>query len=200
MGGLPPEKGLATEGGEVVLEKGGEAVLEIVTESVIPRWRVLWTHSNCEQLVADQLAARGFDPFLPTVETWCRRGGVRQLSRVPLFRGYLFLNHAMDKASYLEVYKARGLVRVLGERWDRLDAVPDPEIEAIQKCLHSGFPVLPYPYLREGQRVRITRGPLADLEGIVVRGSPKKGLLVVSVNLLRRSIAVQLDCTFLEAA
>src|SRR5207253_6222835 len=76
VGGLPPEKGLATEGGEVVLEKGDEAVLEIATESVTPRWRVLWTHSNCEQLVADQLAARGFDPFLPTVETWCRRGGV----------------------------------------------------------------------------------------------------------------------------
>ena len=190
--GLPPEKGLET--------KGGEALPEIVTESVIPRWRVLWTHSNCEQLVSDQLAARGFDPFLPTVEAWSRRGGVRHLSRTPLFRGYLFLRHAMDKASYLEVYKARGLVRVLGERWDRLDVVPDCEIEAIQKLLHSGLPILPYSYLREGQRVRITRGPLADVEGIIVRGNPKKGLLVVSVNLLRRSIAVQLDCTVLEAA
>ena len=106
----------------------------------------------------------------------------------------------MDKASYLEVYKARGLVRILGERWDHLDAVPDSEVEAIRRFLHCGLPVLPYPYLREGQRVRITRGPLADVEGIVVRGSPKKGLLVVSVNLLRRSIAVQLDCTVLEAA
>jgi len=200
VGGLPPEKGLGAKEDDVLLEKGGASLLEIVTESVTPRWRVLWTHSNCEQLVHDQLAAKGFDPFLPTVETWCRRGGVRRLSRVPLFRGYLFLNHAMDKASYLEVYKARGLVRVLGERWDRLDVVPDPEIEAIQKLLHSDLPILPYPYLREGQRVRITRGPLADVEGIVVRGSPKKGLLVVSVNLLRRSIAVQLDCTFLEAA
>jgi len=190
--GLPPEKGLET--------KGGEALPEIVTESVIPRWRVLWTHSNCEQLVSDQLAARGFDPFLPTVEAWSRRGGVRHLSRTPLFRGYLFLSHAMDKASYLEVYKARGLVRLLGERWDRLDAVPDAEIEAIQKLIHSGSPILPYPYLREGQRVRIRRGPLADVEGIVVRVSPKKGLLVVSVNLLRRSIAVHVDCTLLQAA
>jgi transcriptional antiterminator NusG len=173
---------------------------EVAIESVTPRWRVLWTHSNCEQLVRDQLAAKGFELFLPTIEAWSRRGGARLLSRVPLFRGYLFLRHAMDKVSYLEVYKARGLVRVLGERWDRLEAVPDPEIEAIQRFLHSGLPILPYPYLREGQRVRITRGPLADVEGIVVRGSPKKGLLVVSVNLLRRSIAVQLDCTFLEAA
>jgi transcription antitermination factor NusG len=106
----------------------------------------------------------------------------------------------MDKASYLEVYKARGLVRVLGERWDRLDAVPDSEVEAIQKLVHSSLPILPYPYLREGQRVRISRGPLTDVEGILVRGNPKKGLLVVSVDLLQRSVAVHLDCTMLEAA
>jgi len=180
--------------------KGGEALPESVTEPVIPRWRVLWAHSNCEQLVYDQLTARGFDLFLPSVEVWSRRGGARRLSRVPLFGGYLFLRHAMDKASYLEVYKARGLVRVLGERWDRLDAVPDSEIEAIQKLVHSRLPVLPYPYLREGQRVRITRGPLADVEGILVRGNPKTGLLVVSVGLLQRSVAVHLDCTMLEAA
>jgi transcriptional antiterminator NusG len=180
--------------------KGGEALAEIVAESMTPRWRVLWTHSNCEQLVCDQLAAKGFDLFLPTVETWGRRGGVRRLTRAPLFRGYLFLRHALDKTSYLEVYKTRGLVRVLGERWDRLEVVPDAEIASIQRILDADLPILPHPYLREGQRVRITRGPLADLEGILVRANPKKGLLVVSVNLLRRSIAVQLDCTLLEAA
>ena len=180
--------------------KGGEALPEIVTGSGMARWRVLWTHSNYEQLVYDQLAAKGFDLFLPTAEAWSRRGGVRRLSRVPLFRGYLFLRHAMDKASYLEVYKTRGLVRILGERWDRLDVVPESDIEAIQKLLHSGLPILPYAYLREGQRVRITRGPLADVEGILVRMNPKKGLLVVSVDLLQRSVAVHLDCTMLEAA
>jgi len=161
---------------------------------------VLWTHSNAEQLVYGQLATKGFELFLPTVEAWCRRAGIRRLSRLPLFRGYLFLRHAMDKASYLEVCKARGLVRVLGDRWDDLAMVPDAEIEAIQRLVGSRLPMLPHPYLREGQRVRITRGPLADVEGILVRMNPKKGLLVVSVNLLRRSVAVQLDCTALEAA
>jgi transcription termination/antitermination protein NusG len=150
--------------------------------------------------VSDQLAAKGFELFLPTVDSWCRRGGVRRLTRLPLFRGYVFLRHAMDKASYVEVCKARGLVRVLGERWDRLDIVPDAEIQAVERLVGARVPLLPHAYLREGQRVRITRGPLADLEGILVRVNPKKGLLVVSVNLLRRSVAVQLDCTALEAA
>src|SRR5947207_8930660 len=151
--------------------KGGEALSEIVAESVAPRWWVLWTHSNCEQLVSDQLATKGFDLFLPTVEAWSRRGGVRRLSRVPMFAGYLFLRHAMDKASYLEVYKARGLVRLLGERWDRLDAVPDAEIEAIRRVVHADRPILPYPYVLEGQRVRLPKGPLRDLEGILLRAT-----------------------------
>ena len=106
----------------------------------------------------------------------------------------------MDKASYLEICRARGLVRMLGESWDRLEAVSDPEIAAIEKLVRCNLPIFPYPYLREGQRVRITRGPLAEVEGIIVRGNPKNGLLVVSVDLLRRSVAVQLDCTLLEAA
>jgi len=163
-------------------------------------WRVAWTRSNCEQLVYDQLVTKGFDLFLPTAEAWSRRGRFRVRGRVPLFRGYLFLRHAVDKASYLEVCKARGLVRLLGQRWDQLEAVPDSEVDAIQKLVRSELPVFPYPFLREGQRVRITNGPLADVEGILVRGNPKQGLVVVSVGLLRRSVAVQLDCTLLEAA
>ena len=167
-------------------------------ESDTLRWRVAWTRSNCEQLVYDQLATKGFDLFLPTAEAWSRRGRLRVRNRIPLFRGYLFLRHAMDKASYLEVCKARGLVRVLGQRWDQLEAVPDSEIVAIQKLVGSELPVFPYPFLREGQRVRITEGPLAGVEGMMVRGNPKKGLVVVSVELLRRSVAVQLDCTVME--
>jgi len=192
MIGQTPENGIET--------KGGEALPEIETEQTTPPWRVLWTRSNCERLVYDQLAPKGFDLFLPTAEAWSRRGGVRVRGRIPLFKGYLFLRHAVDKANHLEICKARGLVRMLGERWDRLESVADSEIAAIRKLVRSELPIFPYPYLGEGQRVRITAGPLADVEGIVVRGNPKKGLLVVSVELLRRSVAVHLDCTMLEAA
>ena len=89
---------------------------EIVEESGALPWRVAWTRSNCEQLVYDQLVPKGFDLFLPTAEAWSRRGRLRVRGRVPLFRGYVFVRHAVDKASYLEIYKARGLVRLLGKR------------------------------------------------------------------------------------
>jgi len=179
--------------------KGGEALPAVVEPTNIP-WRVAWTHSNCEQLVYDQLVPKGFNVFLPTAEAWTRRGGSRVRGRVPLFRGYLFLRHAVDKATYVEVCKARGIVRLLGQRWDQLEVVPDSEIDAIQKLVRSELPIFPYPFLREGERVRIKGGPLADVEGILVGRNPKKGLVVVSVELLRRSVAVRVDCTLIDAA
>ena len=158
-------------------------------------WYALWTRSHCERLVHDQLIAKGFDAFLPTIDIWSRRGGVRRRIQGPMFPGYLFLHHAVDKTRYIEVQKTRGLVRVLGERWDRLAPVPDEEIDAIQAVLRARVPVFPHAYLREGQRVRIARGPLAEVEGVLVRQNPTTGLLVLSVELLRQSVAVEVDCT-----
>jgi transcription termination/antitermination protein NusG len=159
-----------------------------------PHWYALYTRGHCEQLVADQLAAKGFHVFLPKIPIWSRRAGQPHLIAIPMFPTYLFLRHAMGKLPYLEVRKARGLVRILGERWDRLGVVPDAEIEAIQKVVYARLPVLPHPYLKEGQHVRITKGPLEGTEGIFVRSKPAKGLLVLSVDLLQRSIAVEVDC------
>jgi transcription antitermination factor NusG len=117
-----------------------------------------------------------------------------------MFSSYLFLHEVLDKYSYIEVCKARGLVRILGERWDRLSIVPEAEIDAIQRVLCTNLPVVPHPYLREGMRVRITHGPLNGVEGILVQSKPNKGLLVLSVDLLRRSIAVEVDETVVGVA
>jgi transcription antitermination factor NusG len=174
---------------------GGEALREAKAVEAEPRWHVLWTRSHCEQLVHGQLEAGGFEAFLPKVNVWSRRGGLRHLARVPMFPGYLFLLHPMDKRSYLAVRRARGLVGILGERWDCLATVPDRDIEALRALSDSNLPGGPHPYLKEGQRVRIVRGPLAEVEGFLVRSDPDKGLLVLSVDLLRRSVAVQIDCT-----
>jgi len=159
------------------------------------RWLALWTHSHSEQLVYDQLIAKEFHAFLPLIPVWSRRGGARHLIRKPMFPGYLFVRHAMDKAGYIEILKTNGLARILGERWDRPAIVGDVEIDTIRWVLDTGLPVLPHSYLREGHRVRITHGPLAGIEGILVHNNPHKGLLVVSVDLLRRSVAVEVDCT-----
>jgi transcription antitermination factor NusG len=150
-------------------------------------------------MVHDQLADRGFALFLPTLDVWVRRNGMRRRATVPMFPGYLFLNHAIDQASYVEVAKARGLVRILGDSWDSLAVVPDVEIDAIRRIHSSGVPVASHPYLRVGERVRIARGLLEGVEGILVRTNPEKGLVVVSVHLLQRSVAVQIDCALVAS-
>jgi transcriptional antiterminator NusG len=162
-------------------------------------WYVLHTHSRCEQLVYKQLVAKGFQLFLPSVEMWSRRAGLQRVIRVPLFAGYLFLNHIMDKYSYIEVKKARGLVNILNDGAGQLAVVPDSEINSIRSVILSRLPVLAHPYIREGQKVRITDGVLAGVEGILLRTNVDKGLLILLVNLLQRGLAVEVDCTAVEA-
>jgi len=198
-----PEDTGCTEGGEALLQvmTVSESNLQAVTrtsDTAAPAagsWYALWTHSHCEQLTHDQLVQKSFCAFLPKVDVWSRRRGVRRLVRAPMFPSYLFLRHAMDKAAYLEVSKVRGLVRVLGERWNRLATIPEEEMQAIEKVTAAGQPVLPFPYLKEGQRARITGGPLAGIEGILVEARPRQGLLVLSLHLLQRSVAVVVDGT-----
>jgi transcription antitermination factor NusG len=195
-----PEANGCTEGGEALLQMA-------VTESSVPTitktapgaepvsWYALWTHSHCEQLVYEQLLHKGFCALLPTMDVWSSRRGKRRLISTPMFPGYLFLRRAMDKTSYVEVSKCRGLVTVLGESWDRLSAIPDDEMAAIEQVAAAREPVLPYPYLKEGQRARITGGPLAGLEGLLVATRPQQGMLVISLHLLHRSVAVVIDGT-----
>jgi transcriptional antiterminator NusG len=173
--------------------KGGEALA--VDER---QWFALWTASHCEQLVYDQLVAKRYEAFLPTIREWSRRAGVRHLISVPMFSGYLFVHHGIDKRSYLDIMGARGVVRILGERWDRLAPVDDAEIEAIHRLQRSELALMPYPYLRDGQRVRIVEGALAGVEGILVRRKANRDLLVVSINLLNRSVAVEVACGAVE--
>jgi hypothetical protein len=78
-----------------------------------------------------------------------------------MFPSYLFLHHAMDKTSYIEVRNARGLVRILGERWDRLGVIPAAEIEAIQKAVVARFPLFPIRISRRASActLRMDRSP-----------------------------------------
>jgi len=158
-------------------------------------WYAVWTRSHAEQLVNDQLVEKGFRVFLPKINVWSRRAGVRHVIQVPMFSGYLFLHEAVDKTKYIEVHKARGVVGILGDRWDRLSLIADREIENLKQAVDAGQTMVPHPYLEKGQRVRITGGPLKGVEGFFVEDKAKKGLLVLSIELLQRSMAVQVDCT-----
>jgi transcription antitermination factor NusG len=181
-------RAVTTDGGEALLQDNRNS-------STAAQWFVLWTQSHCERVVCDQLQAKGFEVFLPTTRTWSRQRGVRKMISLPMFPGYTFIRNAIDKHRYVEILKTRGVVRILGDGWERLCPVPDAEVEAIQRIVDADLPVFPHAYLHEGQWVRITDGPLSGVEGVLVHSKPNKGLVVVSVDLLRRSIAVEVDGT-----
>jgi transcriptional antiterminator NusG len=172
-----------------------------VATGAAPRaWHALWTRSHCEVLVQDQLLAKGFHPFVPRIASWSTRGGkVREIA-VPMFPGYLFLPDALDKHAYIEVRKSRGLVSLLGAGWDRLAVIPEREMQAIEQLQAAGVPVKRHPYLQTGRRVRVTRGPLAGCEGILVELKASRGRLIVSIELLQRSVSAEVDCSAVTAA
>jgi transcription termination/antitermination protein NusG len=165
-----------------------------------PQWYALWTHSHCEQLVRGQLDSRGFEVFLPTIGVWSWRAGVKHRIRRPLFPGYLFVRDVLSASRYVELLKARGLVGVLGGQDGGPGEIPEVEIDAIRSLVNSKLPASPYPYLQTGRRARISEGPLAGVKGILVDRRAGKRLLVLSVHLFRRSVAVEVDCPLAVAA
>lgn len=163
-------------------------------------WYAIWTRSHCERLVAQQLSAKGFSPFLPEVpalrlgsgQVRSRRARRTCVKPEPMFPGYLFVRDAMTKTRYVEMLSVRGIVRVLEDGWMRLTPIPDADINAIQRIIESGVAVFPYPLLHHGDRVRVVEGPLSGVEGIFIKASQQKGCLVVTVDLLGRSVAVEI--------
>ena len=152
-------------------------------------WNVVYTRHQHEKLVAESLAGNGFEVFLPTynvIRQWTDRK--KQLS-LPLFPCYVFVRSNFERR--LQVLTTPGvhfLVMFAGQP----APIPDMEMDAIRKAVESRLRVEPHPFLRCGDWVRVTSGPLADVEGILVR---KKGSyrLILSTELLGKSIAVEID-------
>jgi transcription antitermination factor NusG len=152
-------------------------------------WNAVYTRHQHEKLVAESLVGSGFEVFLPTYDTirqWKDRK--KQLS-LPLFPCYVFVRSNFERR--LGVLTTPGVYFVVMFA-GRAAPIPDLEIDAIRKAVESRLRVEPHPFLRCGDWVRVTSGPLADVEGILVR---KKGSyrLILSAELLGKSIAVEID-------
>ncbi len=152
-------------------------------------WYALRVRGRQERNVASALYEKGYEVFLPqyrSLRQWSDR--IKELD-LPLFPGYLFCR--FDVTRRLPVLQTSGVFEVvtLGKR---IVPIEEREIEAIQSIVASSLNAEPWPYLRVGQWVRIEYGPLNGVEGvlILVKNAHR---LVVSVNLLQRSVCVEVD-------
>lgn len=154
-----------------------------------PHWYAAYTCANHEKRVALQLERRSLECFLPLYESVRRWKDRRVRLELPLFPGYVFVQLALrDRLKVLEI---PGVARLVG-----FDGHPTPvpveDIEAIRACVAGRHLMQPHRYLQRGQRVRVLSGPLAGLTGIVVR-QKKRTRFVISLDLLMRSVSVELD-------
>jgi transcription antitermination factor NusG len=141
-----------------------------------------------EKAVADQLARRDVETYLPLYKAIHRWNGRRAEVELPLFPGYVFVNTAISNR--VRVLEQPGVIRLVGVN-GRATPLPDQDIERLRASLALGT-AEPYPFLAVGKTVRIKSGPLAGFEGKILRRKGKMRL-VISVALIQRSIVLELE-------
>lgn len=154
-------------------------------------WYALRVRSRFEKLVETQLERKGYEVFLPQRvlhRRWSDR--VKSLS-LPLFPNYVFCR--FDFHTRLPILLTPGVDCVVGAGQIPV-AVEETELAALRHVLESRVILQEWPYLKEGMRVRVEAGPLEGLVGIVVRGN-RTDRVIVSLSLLMRSVAVDIDRT-----
>lgn len=165
------------------------------SEGVKAQWYALQVWSRKENYVSAHLQGLGYECFLPTYRSrrkWSDR--TKELEQ-PLFPGYLFCR--FDVSNRRPLVMAPGVIQVVGNGKTPIP-VAGPEMERIQMAVASEAPREPWPYVEVGERVRVAYGSLRGLEGILIniKGSHR---VVLSISLLQRSVAVEVDQAWITA-
>jgi transcription antitermination factor NusG len=157
-------------------------------------WWALYTRHQHEKTVAEMLTAKGFNVFLPLYESTRRWKDRTKILPLPLFPCYVFVRGGIERK--LQIVTTPG-VHLIIYRGERIATIPEQEIEAIRRVVDGSYRVEPHPFLKCGTRVRVVRGALEGVEGVLVR---KKNLfrLILSVDMLAQSVAVEVHASDVE--
>ena len=159
-------------------------------------WFALNTRLRYEEFVATQLSGKGYETFLPVYRCPRRWSDRIKYVEVPLFPGYLFSRiNPMDR---LPVLTTPGMIQIVGFGKTPIP-VEDSEISALQAASRADLGRQPWPYLQAGQRVRVEFGPLRGVEGVLLNLKGKHRL-ILSVTVLQRSVAVEVDSAWVVSA
>jgi transcription antitermination factor NusG len=157
-------------------------------------WWALYTRHQHEKVVAEMLEAKGFEVFLPLYESTRKWRDRKKVLALPLFPCYLFVRGGMNRK--LQVVTTPGIHMIL-HRGDGVAIIPEQEIQAIQRVVDGGLRAEPHPFLECGMRVRVIRGAMEGVEGILLR---KKNVcrLILSVKMVAQSVAVEVHASDVE--
>ena len=153
-------------------------------------WYAVSTRSRHEKVAAEELWLRKVECFLPLHERISKWKDRRKTVQFPLFPGYLFVRASIARQR-LDILKVPAVVRIIGFQGGA-EPIPDEQIQAVKKLVFHRLELDPHPYLAAGDRVRITRGPLRGLEGVLLE-KKNRFTFVLSIDLIQQSVACEID-------
>lgn len=159
------------------------------------RWYAVYTRNRHEKIVNSQLNKMGIETFLPLREHVSQWKDRKKRIQSPLFPGYLF-TYINLKEDFIKLVSSRGLVRILGTN-GKPEVIPEEEIDSLRTVVNGIYKYDPYPYLREGTKVVVTREPLEGTVGSIVERFGKHKLRV-SIELIKRSVYVDIEADDVE--
>jgi transcription elongation factor/antiterminator RfaH len=171
-------------------------MLPVAPRSELTCWYAIQTRTRHEKKAAAQLQEKGVVTFLPLIAQTRRWSDRRKVIQPPLFPCYAFVRLPPSVEARLVVVQTRGVVGIVGAHGVGTP-IPDSQIDSIQTLLAQNVNCSLSPFLKFGQRVRIRGGCLDGIEGIL-RGQNGDRSLVVSIELIQRSVAVRIDGYDLE--
>lgn len=153
------------------------------------KWFALKVRERYERAISDAIAGKDIETFLPAYSVRRQWSDRVKKHEVPLFAGYVFCR--VEPAERMPILTIPGVHYFVGIGHEP-EPIGDSEIESIRALIRSGVAPFPRAYLAEGERVRVEDGPLRGVEGVLLREG-NADQLVVSIELLHRSVAVTLD-------
>jgi len=160
-------------------------------------WYAIQTMPRHEKRVAQQLGEGTIVTFLPLLKQVRQWSDRRANVEVPMFSCYAFVRVAQETGERLKVLRTPGVLGFVGSE-RRGTAIPDQQIENLQAAIREKIPCVEHPFISVGQRVRIRGGSLDGIEGILTREGGRQSV-VVSIELLRRSVSIQVEGYVLES-
>lgn len=154
------------------------------------KWYVLHVRSKHEFIANAELQKKEINTFLPTVKKWRQWKDRRKLVEFPLFPGYLFVNIAPNPTDHIKILRTRGAVRFLSDGQGGPAPVSSEEVSSLKLLVESGEELDIYPHLREGTKVRVTRGLFRGAEGILDK-KEAHCTFIVNIILLGRSVGAR---------
>lgn len=163
----------------------------------LPKWYAIHTRSNYEQKVHDGFCGKSIETLLPRCQVMSRRKDRQKKLFVPLLPGYVFVRTDLNQVEHLDILKTVGVVRMLGFEGKPVPA-SDEEIAALTILDGTDRTVQNQSFIKRGDRIMIMDGPFKGLVGFYIRHKGQSDKVVVSIELLNRSLAVEIEGWALE--